>query len=73
MASGLTWAIVIGWAAAGFAFWVDANRFSGWPIRWRSVPRMGGWGETIFLWLPLSLVGGPIWWLIMGVVRLRNR
>jgi hypothetical protein len=53
--------MIIGlWALSGFAFWMDGFRVSGRPERW---------AECVFVHLPASLIGGPLWWVALVVFR----
>lgn len=64
--------VCVWWAICGLAFWLDTLRFNGLPQRWRNKnpSRELDWSETIFFYLPVSLVGGPLWWVAMVFYRI---
>ena len=61
---------VTSWALAGTTFWFACYRFNGWPTRWRARhSRDTGWNEALGIYLPVFLVGGPLWWIAFVTYR----
>jgi len=71
----MTWQIFSGlWAAAGLAFWISCLNYNGAPGAWRArTSRDTGWDEALFFYLPVSLAGGPLWWIAVVVNHLAER
>ena len=61
--------LAIVWGFLGLAFWWALIVYNGFPNRWKSNSRYAGWDDYIQIWLPLSIIGGPVWWLVFGAVR----
>lgn len=61
--------ILLGWGFIGLIFWVSMLWYNGLPTQWKSVGRVDGWDEQLVVWLPLSIMGGPLWWLALIAVR----
>lgn len=68
--SGLIIELVGIWATCGFLFWCDGFRHNGFPIAWKSKPRYEGWDTVLCIYLPFSLVLGPICWIVLLVYKL---
>ncbi|MDO8534557.1 MAG: hypothetical protein Q7S17_07440 [Xanthobacteraceae bacterium] len=62
------------WVAFGLGFWIDYQRYYGWPRRWRARHnREEGWRDAMFVSIPFSIVGGPIWWIALMAMRILGR
>lgn len=58
------------WLACGFVFWVSCSLHSGWPSRWHGQSsRELGWDEVLLIYLPVCMIGGPLWWCALLYVR----
>lgn len=58
------------WACSGVLFWIALlNSIT--PTGW-SPPssRETGWATLLFFYLPLCLLGGPLWWALFAICRL---
>jgi hypothetical protein len=62
-------AAIMVWAIFGLSFWVACFLFNGTPRRWKSIPRDTGWDEAIFIYIPICVVGGPLWWVALVWLR----
>ena len=60
------------WLAAGLAFWADCLRYSGFPGRWKSVGQYIGRAEMLFFWLPVMMLGGAAWWVVLAYYHWRR-
>lgn len=62
----MSWTVaVVVWVSCGFVFWLDTLRYNGLPTAWKSKPRNEGWDTILYWYLPLSLLLGPICWIVL--------
>ncbi len=61
------------WLILGLAFWIDYQRFYGWPRRWHQTFHEEGWRDAVLVSIPMALAGGPLWWVVFIFMRLTGR
>lgn len=67
-------ALAAAWLVSGIWFWFSGMIWTGWPDRWHvDSSRQFGWDEALFMYLPVCVIAGPIFWMLRAIYAYRNR